>query len=144
MTPLVVAGILVAATLADLPTASAKDLRFGLAISGPNGFLTIGTPSPHHGSKHRHEGHHSYDYGDRGYFDLRRARADGYCLYPRKIRRKLHHRGWWGFRVVKLAPRFAVVRSYRYGEPYRLKVDRCTGDVIRARPVFHRRRHRHW
>ena len=145
-TPLVAAGILVAATLSDLPTASAKDLPFGLTIAGPHGVLSIGTTRPRHGAKHRHEGHPGDGYGHRGpgHFDLWRARASGYCLYPRQIRRRLRHRGWRGFRVIRHTPRFAIVRSHRYGEPFRLKVDRCSGELVRARPAFHRRGHRYW
>ena len=82
-----------------------------------------------------------YGYGQRydrpypGYLNLRQARAQGYCMYPREIRRKLRRNGWRGFNVIKLKPAVAIVRSWRYGTRYRLKVNRCNGTVLKAKPL---------
>jgi hypothetical protein len=71
-----------------------------------------------------------------GYGDLYGARAAGYCLYPQQIRSKLAHYGWRGFDVVSLGSQYAYVCSYRHGKPYELKVDRCSGEVYKAKPLY--------
>jgi len=76
-----------------------------------------------------------YGYGG-GYGDLYAARAAGYCLYPQQIRGKLAHYGWRGFDVVRLGSQYAYVCSYRHGKPYELKVDRCSGEVYKAKPLY--------
>jgi len=76
-----------------------------------------------------------YGRAHNGNFNLRRARAKGYCLYPNEIRRRLRHQGWNGFNVKKIKPRVAIVKSSYYGARYRLKVDRCTGQILKAKAI---------
>lgn len=76
-----------------------------------------------------------YGYGH-NYSSLEEARAYGHCLYPKQIRHKLSYQGWHGFDVQKLYRDYAIVCSYRHGKPYELKVDRCSGEVYRARPLY--------
>lgn len=162
-TALIAAGILTAATFTTTPEATAKDLQFGLTIGGPNGYLQISAPGKGHGSKHKTKSnkHYSQGYGNsygygggygygqnqgygRGYgygrphggqFNLKRARANGYCMYPNDIRRNLRQQGWHGFQVKKVEQRFAIVKSRYHGARYRLKVDRCTGQVLKAKAL---------
>jgi hypothetical protein len=151
---LIIAGALAASTLAGLPDASAKDMTFGLTIAGANGFIQISGPGPNHKPKHGgkslgygYQGYKPYrngygygrGYGYRnpyqGHHNLRRGRAHGYCMYPNEIRRMLRYQGWHGFRVRKLTPSIAVIHSNRHGMRYRLKLNRCTGEMIRVKPL---------
>lgn len=59
-------------------------------------------------------------------------RADG-CLPRSEIRRRLVNEGWRDFHDLEFRDESAVVRARRpSGDLYRLKVDRCTGDIIKA------------
>ena len=143
------ASVLALTALSAASPASARDVDFSLAVSGPNGTIEIGAPGTY-GKKGKYgtgynKGYgykkgYGHKYGKRGYGypygNLAKARAYGYCLYPDQIRQKLRYRGWRGFRVVKVGYENAVVRSYRYGTPYRLRVDRCTGTVVNATPLY--------
>ena len=151
---LIIAGALAASTLAGLPDASAKDMTLGLTIAGANGFIQISGPGPYHKPKHGgkslgygYQGYKPYQngygygrgYGYRnpyqGHHNLRRGRAHGYCMYPNEIRRMLRYQGWHGFRVRKLTPSIAIIHSNRHGMRYRLKLNRCTGEMIRVKPL---------
>jgi len=147
---LIIAGALAASTLAGLPDASAKNMNLGLTIAGANGFIHISGPGPKqkHGGKSHGYGNQGYKpyqngygqgYGDRNPYqshrNLRRGRARGYCMYPNEIRRMLRYQGWHGFRVRKLTPSIAIIHSNRHGMRYRLKLNRCTGEMIRVKPL---------
>ena len=116
--------------------ASAKDVDVRLSIGGPNGFLEIDTVGYGKKRKYGYNNGYNYKYGKRGYGSISQARAYGYCLYPDQIRHKLRYKGWRGFNVIKVGPYNAVVRSHKYGEPYRLKVDRCTGRIVHKKPLY--------
>lgn len=154
-TALIAAGVLVASTLTGLD-ASAKGLDFGLTIAGQNGFIQISGPGPNHGSKNGNKGHgykgynpNQYSYGykpgyGQGYgyhnpyrsqYNVRRGRAQGFCMYPNEIRRMLRYQGWHGFRVKKLTHAIAIIHTSRHGMRYRLKLNRCTGEMIRVKPL---------
>lgn len=141
---LIIAGALVASTLAGLPDASAKDMNLGLTIAGANGFIHISGPGPKqkHGGKSHGYGNQSYGYQGYGYQkpyrgrrNLRRGRAHGYCMYPNQIRHMLRYQGWHGFRVRKLTPAIAIIHSNRHGMRYRIKLNRCSGEIIRVKPL---------
>ncbi len=127
-------------TLTAAAPASAKTVDFSLSIGGPNGTLSIDTVGYGKKRKYGYSKGYGHKYGKKGYGypygSLAQARAYGYCLYPDQIRHKLRNRGWRGFNVVKVGPYNAVVRSHRYGAPYRLKVDRCTGRVVSKKPLY--------
>lgn len=135
--PVLAASVLAMTALSGATPASAKDVNFSLAIGGPNGYVeidTVGYNKKRYGRGYnKGYGHkkHGYPYGN-----LAKARAYGYCLYPDQIRQKLRYRGWRGFNVIKVGYENAVVRSHRYGTPYRLRVDRCTGRVLKATPTY--------
>ena len=38
--------------------------------------------------------------------------------------------------MVRLGSQYAYVCSYRHGKPYELKVDRCSGKVYKAKPLY--------
>lgn len=143
---LIAAGALAVAIIAPLSAAQAKD-AFSLTIGGPNGFVHIGSPGPKHPKHPKGPGYGGkhFGYGGPGYgpyngrygYDLHGARAYGQCLYPRQIRRKLRRHGWHGMHALEIRPNAFKVRARRpNGMLFKLKVDRCTGHVIRAKPLF--------
>lgn len=70
----------------------------------------------------------------RFYHDRERYAYD--CTPRHVIRDRLFRQGWNDFREIDVRWRVAVVEARRpNGLPYRLKIDRCTGDVVSARPL---------
>lgn len=66
--------------------------------------------------------------------------ADRFAAYdctPRHvIRDRLYRQGWNDFQEIDLRPGVAIVEARRpNGMPYRLKIDRCSGNVVSARPL---------
>ncbi|MGE8941107.1 hypothetical protein ACO2I3_04275 [Leptospira interrogans] len=58
------------------------------------------------------------------------------CVPGGEIRRELIRDGWRDFRDAELRGGAALVTARRpNGEYYRLRVNRCTGEVVRARPL---------
>ncbi|MEQ1615140.1 MAG: hypothetical protein ABL904_20515, partial [Hyphomicrobiaceae bacterium] len=58
------------------------------------------------------------------------------CLPHQEIRRTLMDDGWRDFRDLEFRGDIAVVHARRpNGQPYALKIDRCSGDIVRARPL---------
>lgn len=151
-TALIAAGALIATTLTGLPDASAKGLNFGLTLAGQNGVIQISGPGPNHGSKFGNKG---YGYGNRGFRPGQNGYGPGYgyrqryrgqftqqydrrrrdCMNPNEIRHMLRYQGWQGFRVRKLTPGIAIIHSHRRGMLYRIKLNRCTGEMIRVKPL---------
>ena len=147
-TALIAAGALLATSLTGLPEASAKDLNFGLTIAGKNGVIQISGPGPNHGPKYRGNG-----YGYQGYKPYRNAPGYGhrrnrhgpnygrhnrrhrYCMSPNEIRQWLRYQGWHGFRLKKLTSGIAVIHSHRHGMRYRLKINRCSGEMLKVKPI---------
>lgn len=81
---------------------------------------------------------------DTGY-PARRRSYSSRCLHKSVIRQRLKDDGWYGFKLVRKARDYAVLKArFRDGGRYRrrydsglyrLRVDRCTGDVLRARLI---------
>lgn len=68
-----------------------------------------------------------YRYSDRYAYD---------CTPRHVIRDRLYREGWHDFREIDLRRGVAVVEARRpNGLPYRLKIDRCSGDVVAAYPL---------
>lgn len=62
--------------------------------------------------------------------------AEPVCVPHGEIRRALMDEGWRDFRDLEFRGETAVVQARRpNGQLYRLKVDRCTGDIVNARPL---------
>lgn len=58
------------------------------------------------------------------------------CLPRQAIRDELVRQGWHDFHDLDLRPEVALIRARRpSGHLYRLKVDRCTGEVLNARVI---------
>jgi hypothetical protein len=58
------------------------------------------------------------------------------CAPRAEIRDRLLREGWHSFEEVDVRHRVAVVEARRpNGLPYRLKIDRCSGDVVSAEPL---------
>ncbi len=68
----------------------------------------------------------------------------GYRCTPRRlIRKRLARQGWCEFSPVRMRPRVAIVDARRDGRSYRLRINRCTGRILRARALNrHHRRNR--
>lgn len=81
-------------------------------------------------------------FGDRqGVYD-RRAGGDwdtAGCVPRHEIRRGLIRDGWSDFDDLELREGMAIVRARRPdGQPYRLRIDRCSGEIVRAWPIEER------
>ncbi len=126
---LIAATAFAAATMAGAPHASAKDFNYALTIAGPNGYVRIGTQGGKPG--------HGYDGPRGGRYHARPY--DWYlphCLGPRQIQRRLRRHGWRDFHVVDVRKRALIVKAKRRGGPrYRLKIDRCNGEILKARLI---------
>ncbi len=60
------------------------------------------------------------------------------CLPRREIKRRLVDEGWHGFHDIDVSRQVARVKARRpNGDIYRLKVDRCNGEVLRADRIDH-------
>jgi hypothetical protein len=58
------------------------------------------------------------------------------CVHHSEIRRALVGEGWRDFQDLEFRGEVAVVRARRpNGQLYSLKVDRCTGEIVNARPL---------
>jgi hypothetical protein len=61
------------------------------------------------------------------------------CVPHEEIRRTLMDDGWRDFRDLEFRGNTAVVHARRpNGQPYSLKIDRCSGDIVHARPLGER------
>ncbi len=72
------------------------------------------------------------------FYDLRgrRAEEDGGCVPRYEIKRALSEDGWSEFHDLEVRDEVAHVRARRpNGEVYDLKVDRCSGRLLRAQAV---------
>lgn len=71
-----------------------------------------------------------------GYYERRYAERAPRCLPSAEIHRSLFEQGWRGFEEAEPAGNFALVSAqWRDGRFYRLRVDRCTGEVVSARAI---------
>jgi hypothetical protein len=58
------------------------------------------------------------------------------CAPRAEIRDRLLREGWHSFEELDVRHRVAIVEARRpNGLPYRLKIDRCSGDVVSAEPL---------
>lgn len=58
------------------------------------------------------------------------------CLPRHVIRHRLQGDGWYDFRDLELQGDIAVVNARRpSGRPFELRIDRCTGRIVEARPL---------
>jgi hypothetical protein len=65
-----------------------------------------------------------------------RGHASGGCVPHDEIRRSLVAEGWRDFYDLEFRGDVAVVRASRpNGQRYAIKVDRCSGEIVSARPL---------
>lgn len=61
---------------------------------------------------------------------------DNHCMSRWRVRTKLFSRGWMPIRVLDRRRRLVKIQAIRYnGTRFILHIDRCTGNIIRARPL---------
>jgi len=86
-------------------------------------------------------------YNDRGNYPVRRPKSDiryygdgyngDYCKSRRQIRRHLRRYGWFDFHNMKIRHRVIKINAQRGdGCIFRLRVDRCTGAILRKHLVY--------
>ncbi|MGE0626668.1 MAG: hypothetical protein AB7O43_02505 [Hyphomicrobiaceae bacterium] len=104
-------------------------------------------PPPRRYAEPRYEREDRSVYRDeRGYLrpftpprDWRRDRYASRCLPREEIRDRLESRGWNDFRDVALEEDVAILNARsRGGRWFELSLDRCSGDVVNARPLSRR------
>lgn len=67
-----------------------------------------------------------------------RRHAEPACAPRQVVMDRLRSEGWHDFHGVELREDAVIVEARQHnGRVFRLKVDRCTGEVLRARPVDH-------
>ncbi|MGD9784465.1 MAG: hypothetical protein AB7E80_06210 [Hyphomicrobiaceae bacterium] len=66
----------------------------------------------------------------------RESRHEPDCVPRDVIRSRLHRQGWRDFDRAQPRGAFVVVEAHRpSGRYFRLRIDRCTGEVLAARPL---------
>lgn len=106
-------------------------------------------PEPHYGAEPRYERPYAYhDEAPRdryGYLKPINPRHQGgyaaapTCVHQSEIRRSLVAEGWRDFQELDLRGDVALLRARRPGgQAYDLKVDRCSGEIVHARPLEER------
>ncbi|MFA5899621.1 MAG: hypothetical protein WC829_10960 [Hyphomicrobium sp.] len=62
------------------------------------------------------------------------------CIPREAARDRLRDAGWYGFHAVEPRGRVVLVKARRpSGRLYDLTIDRCSGEVVDARPIYGRR-----
>lgn len=110
-------------------------------------------PEPHYGAEPRYGRERPYAYRDEtpaprdrhGYLKPINPRHQGgyaaapVCVHQSEIRRSLVAEGWRDFQDLDLRGDVALLRARRPGgQAYDLKVDRCSGEIVHARPLEER------
>ena len=98
-------------------------------------FSSTYIPADHYGHDHdanaRCDRSYRSDYSSRERRDYSRL-----CLTKHEIRRRLRRQGWRDFELVRTRADYAVIKARQIGgDLYRIRVDRCNGDVLRARVI---------
>jgi hypothetical protein len=160
MRSLLLAGGLLAALAAGAPGAQAADLeydhrdRHSSPYDDPR-YRDLYGPAPRTTQRYSYEErtyrppvppHTVYrddTYRDDDEVPESRRYAEGYrfgahCLPRREIRRRLRDDGWGEIHDLELKSDVAILRARRLnGELYDLRIDRCTGAIVHARPLEH-------
>ncbi len=62
------------------------------------------------------------------------------CVPRRVVRRRLRAQGWYDFHKFRPRGPIMLVRARRApGRPFKLAIDRCSGEIVEARPLRRRR-----
>jgi hypothetical protein len=149
----VLAAAVIAAVVVGAPGARAADLEYGAGdrYSSPYDdprYRDLYEPSPRYTERYAYEErtyrppvppNHVYrddDYAPRRYAE--NYRFGGSCLPRHEIRQRLRDQGWADFHDLEIRPDIAVLRARgSRGHLYDLSIDRCTGEIVHARPLEH-------
>ncbi len=83
---------------------------------------------------HKRRGNRSGYYDERDAYDYDFASA---CVTPRQIHRMMRRQGWRQFHNLRIRPYVLSFKArQRNGLTYNLRVDRCTGSLIKAKIQF--------
>ncbi len=148
------------ATAADLYNTYPPPYRQGSAYDDPRYADLYGTPPPRRHDEERYRAPYKAPYEDRYshpvpsepvyrdrhprqysevYPSPRAYSAGPSCLAKDEISYNLERDGWRDFHDPQVIDRgTAYVKARRQGRTFQLKLDRCSGDIIAARPVDHR------
>ena len=152
MRSMVWAATLIAVVAAGAPEARAADLEYGPGdrhsspYDDPRYRDLYGTP-PRYTERYQYEErtyrppvppYNSYradEYApERRYAEDYRYRSA--CLPRHEARRRLRDQGWDDFHDLELRPDVAILRARQFnGQLYDLRIDRCTGAIVHARPL---------
>jgi hypothetical protein len=156
------AALSFAAQAADLDYRSVPNDRYGSAYEDPR-YADLYAPAPprrpvieHHAYGHapipqepvyrhyapRHEPRYHepvpppHTYGYQPYPSAPRYTERPGCTTPRAAQRALEQEGWRDFANLTLRGETAVINARRPdGRAFKLQLDRCTGDLVSARPI---------
>lgn len=122
-----VAGAILLASLCFAPVASAAPFQVDRSFQPVNSERVI--KIDHRWGPGRHGG------------GWNNGRGWGYReLGPRQIRRSLRHRGFYRIKILDRRGPMYIVKAIGWrGMPMRLVVDSRTADIVRSRPVGHRK-----
>lgn len=115
--------------------------RTGSAYDDPRYADIYGdTPRPRYAAPHRYEEPRDYRREPDEYLrpmpGVRRFHDRGACVDRLEARDRLIEQGWRDFQDLELRDDVAVITARRRsGQAYRLKLDRCTGEILSARAV---------
>jgi hypothetical protein len=155
MKSMVLAATVIAAVAAGAPGARAADLEYGPGdrYSSPYDdprYRDLYGPSPRYTERYSYE-ERTYRppvpprnvYRDDDYAPEPRRYAEDYrfgagCLPRHEVRQRLRDQGWGDFHDLELRPDVAILRARGpRGDLYDLRIDRCTGAIVHARPLEH-------
>lgn len=129
----------VSASAADLGSPY-DDPRYGDAYAPGYSRDYAGPPAEFEPVDPPRDGYLDHDADDFGGPPHRWSRLDDGCLPRRAIRARLRADGWHDFQDLDLRGSVAVVTARSpSGRPFDLTVDRCSGDIVDARPLEGRR-----
>jgi hypothetical protein len=142
---LLAAGVVAAAQLATATVSLGADLAYPPygSVRPDDGDDRYGAPPPPRYAGPRYE---PSDEDERpapylapmrpGFDSYRRYSRDDGCVPRREIRRSLLDEGWTDFQGLEFAGGIALVQARRpNGDLYELRLDRCSGQIVHARPL---------
>ncbi len=59
--------------------------------------------------------------------------AHARCVHPRRVKRRLWRKGFRRLHNVRAKGRVVRLNAFRYGRYFRIKLDRCSGRILKVR-----------
>ena len=153
MKSMVLAATVIAAVAAGAPGARAADLEYGPGdrYSSPYDdprYRDLYGPSPRYTERYPTRSartgrpcHRTMSYRADEYAPEPGAMREDYrygagCLPRHEVRQRLRDQGWGDLHDLELRPDVAILRARGpRGDLYDLRIDRCTGAIVHARPL---------